>query len=390
MSPLRSALALLLISLLGTGPSPAQQADVPTQRLAEPEAVFGEPFSSIAGLRELSDGRVIISDRLEAAIRLIDFSSGAARELGHVGEGPGEFKTPGDLLPLPGDSTLLVDFGNMRMSVIAPDGSLAMESESLMRPEGFFLRPAAADAQGRLYFDTQGLIMMSRGAARSEPSDSSVIARWDRRSGAVDTVGRLAERRPEGGTLKVSGGGGSMSFSGGAAPFAPVDAWDVAADGRVAIARADDYHIEWHSRDGSVLSGPTVAYEPVKVTREDKEAWADRLSGATVSIATSSGGNRGGGSFNLPRPDIDEMEWPASKPPFPRGAVAVTPEGEVWVQRFVRHGAPETYDVFDGSGRRVRRVVLAEDRQLVGFGRGAVYVARRDNDDLRWLERHSR
>lgn len=390
MSLLRFAGAALLILSLGISPSRAQQAEVPTQRLVEPEAAFSEPFSSIAGLRELSDGRVIVSDRLEAAIRLIDFSSGAVRELGRVGQGPGEFKTPGDLLALPGDSTLLVDFGNMRMSVIGPDGSLAMKSESLMRPEGYFLRPAAADVRGRLYFDTQGLIVTSRLGARSEPSDSAVIARWDRATGAVDTVGRLAERRPEGGTLKVSGGGGSMSFSGGAAPFAAVDAWDAAADGRVAIARAEEYRIEWHSPDGATLRGPAVRYEPVEVTQQDKEEWADRLSGASVSIATSSGGGRGGGSFNLPRPDIEELEWPEVKPPFPRGAVAVTADGEVWVQRHVRQGAPETYDVFDGAGRRVRQVVLAEDRQLVGFGRGTVYVARRDEDDLRWLERHRR
>jgi len=381
------AMTAAMVALIAR-PAPGQ---VPTHTLSGPEATFGDPFSSIAGLRELSDGRVLISDRLESAVRLIDFSSGSVAEVGRAGKGPGEFQSAGELLALPADSTLLVDFGNMRMTVITPEGSLLMESVSLMRPEGFFLRPSATDAAGNVYFDMEGVMMVrGDGGGPPQPSDSAAIARWDRSDGAVDTVGMLTNYRViDGGMTKLGGGGASVSFAG--RPYSRSDAWDVAPDGSLVIARAEPYRVEWRAGDRTGVTGPAVAYEPVPITRADKEAWADRLSGATVSIVrSSSGGGQGGGALKLPRPDIDEMEWPDVKPAFPSDAVSVTPEGDVWVQRHVGQGASETYDVFDHSGRRLEQVVLPKGRTLVGFGHGVAYLVRTDADDLQWLERYRR
>ena len=373
---------------MATVPASAQ---VPARSLAGPEATFAEPFSSIAGIRELSDGRVLVSDRLESAVRLIDFSRGTFDEVGRVGQGPGEFQTPGDLLPLPADSTLLVDFGNMRMSVITPTGVLLMESSPLMRPDGFFLQPSATDGAGRVYFDMEGVLMVGRGAGGPpQPSDSAAVARWDRSGSGVDTVAMLTNyRKLDGAVTKLGGGGASFSFAG--RPYNRSDAWDVAANGDVVIARADPYQIEVHSPDGSVVVGPPVPYEPVPITQEDKEAWADGLAGARVSIISRSGeSGGGGGALELPRPEIDDVDWPQVKPPFPGEAVRVTSTGEIWVQRHVELGAPETYDVFDSTGRRLEQVILPEGRRLVGFGREVVYLVRTDEYDLQWLERHRR
>jgi hypothetical protein len=44
--------------------------------------------------------------------------------------------------------------------------------------------------------------------------------------------------------------------------------------------------------------------------------------------------------------------------------------------------------VFDGTGRLSRRISLDGDRTILGFGPGAVYVARTDEDDLQWIERY--
>jgi hypothetical protein len=91
-----------VLALVAAGPLSAQD-DVARKNLARAEALFSEPFSRIAGLRELADGRVMISDRLEQAVRIIDFANSEVVEVGHVGQGPGEYRMPGDLLALPGD-----------------------------------------------------------------------------------------------------------------------------------------------------------------------------------------------------------------------------------------------------------------------------------------------
>ena len=64
------------------------------------------------------------------------------------------------------------------------------------------------------------------------------------------------------------------------------------------------------------------------------------------------------------------------------------PAGRAWVRRHVDAGAPSTYDVFDGSGRRVGTVTLAHGSRVVGFGEEAVYVVSFDEFDLNYLERY--
>ncbi len=380
--PLRTTFAAMLAVFAFASPCSAQD-DIPQTKLTTPDASLAEPFSSVAGLRELSDGRVLVSDRLEQALRLVDFASGGLEEIGHTGQGPGEYRMPGELLALPGDSTLLVDLGNMRISMVTPDGRLE-GSESLVRSDGIFMFPRGVDAKGRIYFDVTGTLSMTPGSL----PDSFAIVALDRAAQTIDTIGLLAREQ----IRQVRSGGQGFAFSGpGMAPFQPADAWAVGPDGRVAVALGVDYRVEWLMRGGERVAGPVVEYEPVRLTDEDKEAWADRMSqGAAVMVMGGSGGSGSGRTMNIPRPDVDEMEWPDVKPAFPRGAVNVTPEGEAWVERYVVFGEPETFDVFDASGRRVRQVVLPEGRRFIGFGDGTLYAVRVDEDDLQWLERYRR
>lgn len=44
--------------------------------------------------------------------------------------------------------------------------------------------------------------------------------------------------------------------------------------------------------------------------------------------------------------------------------------------------------MFDPAGRRVAQVRLPEDRRIVSFGDGHLYVERRDELDFAWLERY--
>jgi hypothetical protein len=83
---------------------------------------LSEPFTGIRSVRELADGRVFVVDGREAEVRLVDLARGTAILVGRQGAGPGEYKAPQHLLPLPGDSTLLTDTGLRRSIVLTPDG----------------------------------------------------------------------------------------------------------------------------------------------------------------------------------------------------------------------------------------------------------------------------
>src|SRR5512134_3432026 len=99
----------LVLLLSGCAATLAAQT-VPTTTLAKPDATFAEPFSSVAGLRELRNGRVIVADRLERTVSSIDLATGDITPIGREGQGPGEYGMPGPLFPFGGDSTLMVDF----------------------------------------------------------------------------------------------------------------------------------------------------------------------------------------------------------------------------------------------------------------------------------------
>jgi hypothetical protein len=100
------------------------------------------------------------------------------------------------------------------------------------------------------------------------------------------------------------------------------------------------------------------------------------------SVSFGRGGNMG------PPPNVDEYDWPDTKPPFLASAVTVSPDGNAWVQRSTKAGEPQRFDVFDASGNRTGEVVLPANRRLLGFGDGVVYLAYVDEDDLQWLERY--
>jgi hypothetical protein len=359
----------------------AQQAPT-VSTLSPPQAEFAEPFSSLSGLRELSDGRVLVADRLEKAVRLLDLRSGTFREIGRVGPGPGEYQMPGGLLPLPADSTLLVDFGNMRLTVIEPSGRMG-ESWSMLSSDGEMRNPSGVDRAGHLYFTAMGGFR----PGSDGPPDSIAILKWNRAAEAGDTVASLPS--PESAvSMRSSGGGGGFQLR-GMSPLAARYGWAVDASGQVAVVWPEDYHVEWIDPRGKRRASPPVRYDPVRVTEEDKKAWADGMANATgVMIAGGSASSSGARTVRLPRPDPADMDWPAVKPPFEASQIRFAPDGSLWVQRYVKHGAPTVVDIFDREGRPVRQVAYPAGRRFLGFGNGVVYLVHKDADDLEWLERY--
>lgn len=383
----RTSLLLAFSAIGAQAGGAAQEVDV---GLGEPDAMYGEAFALVQRVRELPDGRVMVADPLGQVLVVLDLETGAADTLGSVGQGPGEYRQPDAVFALPGDSTLLVDLRNARLSTLAPDGSFAGTMPMTRGEPGpggglMIIRPAAVDSSGRIYFEPFG------GGPGGAIPDSAPIVRWDRRSGVMDTIARV--KRPE---MKraESGGAGERSVSIMPVPLSPEDAWAVGPDGRVAVARASDYHIDWIAPDGRVVRGEPVAYDPVRIRRADRDEWLEGLEGRLrVSISVENGQRRvslGRGSGGQGGPDPDRLDWPEFKPSFVATRVWVAPTGDVWVRRHVPAGRPGEIDIFGADGQRRGSLTLPPDRRIVGFGRGVVFLMRTDEMGLQWLERYRR
>ena len=367
------------------------RGQVQEQRLAAPDARFPEAFGSVSGLLELPDGRVMVADGLGQVLVVVDMGAGQADTIGRPGAGPEEYRQPDGIFPLPGDSVLLVDLGNGRLTALGPDfgfGRTWPISEGEMGPGGGTMAvrvPLGTDSRGRVYF--RGMPPMRPGGALP---DSGYVLRWDRSAGGVDTLGRV---KIEDRTTSSRGGANNQMVAIRPVPMSPQDGWAAGWDGRVAVVRSADYRVEWIGTDGRIVRGPQNEYRPLRIGRADKEAWVDRMQRTALSLMVenvngrvSTSFRRGGGGSD--QPDIDSYQWPDVMPAFQPGGVRVSRAGEVWVERYVSAGTAPTFDVFDGNGRLVRRVILPDGRQLVGFGRNAVYVTRADEYDLLFLEKY--
>jgi len=362
-------------------------ADAAAQEIASlegPTSAYAEPFSLIGGIRELNDGRLLVSDALEEKLYVLDPEFKGVETISRKGQGPDEYRQPDGLFSWPGDSTLMVDLGNGRMTVVGSDYGFG-RTVPIVQQEDMGLQiiiPEAVDGSGYLYYQPRGDGMIR---------DSADIVRWQPDAGVAPEP--LVRVKLADVTETTSGGANNMRQEVRPVPLSPEDGWSVGPDGAVAVVRSGDYHVDWVRPDGSVISGSPVEYEPVAVREADKEAWAEELAanGMMMMVSNENGVmnasmRRGGGSA----PAVDRFEWPEVKPPFVPESVLVDPAGYVWVERHVPAGDAPVLDVFDGEGDRVGSITIPVRSSLRAFGEGTLYLTRWDDLGFQWLERYQR
>ena len=87
-------------------------------------------------------------------------------------------------------------------------------------------------------------------------------------------------------------------------------------------------------------------------------------------------------------PYSEPSEWPEYLPPYALGLPLFSSDGTLWIARAVAAGVAPTFDLINGKGELMERIVLPQRSKLVGFGNGTVYVVRLDDDDLQYLQRY--
>jgi hypothetical protein len=378
----------LAIAVISAGvSSPAVQAQQPSVvRLAKPDLEFAAEFSSVTGIHELSDGRIVVLDPKEKRIHLLDPHGGEPRLIGREGSGPGEFRRLFGLVPLSGDTTLVEDPDNNRFLILLAGRPVGTIPAIVIRPrEGvtYGLSPRAADARGRLY------MLLPLGLA---PGERIPILRFDRASERFDTVGTVRNERfgvQRGRPVGVQRGqAGSQTIGVNApTPFVVRDEWSVSPDGFIAIAHGDPYSVDWVGADGAMTKGAPITYTPVKVTDAEKAQWrAQQRESGGGTLTTTSGGRTMVQRIPVPEP----ASWPEVMPAFTGRAMVAAPDGSVWVMRAAPASAGVvTYDVINRRGNVSRRVEIPVAHKVVAFGAHRVYVVRQDEDGLLHLQRYA-
>lgn len=376
---------LCVLGFLASPPGPASGQ----VRLETPQRTFPDDFGSIQTVRELPDGDLLVADPLGKALYRVDMDAGTRTVVGREGQGPGEYLQPDAVWPLPGDSTLLVDLGNGRLATLGPDLSfgptqpIALGEPRMGQPLVLAI-PQAVDATGALYSRVMG-------GMGGEYPDSADVARIDRGARTSTPVARIKIGEV---TQTTSGGANNRNVSISPIPLSPEDAWGVAPDGSVVVARSIDYHLERVGPGGAVTRGPPVPFDPVRIGQAEKEEYLTEQARAGGGIRVGVTMENGQMSMQFARGGagedraVDQYAWPEIKPPFYGARIPVDPRNRAWVRRHVDAGEDSTYDVFDAAGERVGTVLLPHGKRVVGFGRDTVYVVAFDEFDLNYLEEY--
>ncbi len=380
MNPTARLLLLALLAGAPCAPRGAHAQDTPPRRLPPAAREAAEGLSSVHGLVELADGRLLVSDAKDAAVYLLDLERGTTALAARVGAGPKEYRRAGGLYRMRSGEIWMQDASAQRY--LRFDGRGAPLGTRPFATAGGRFRVVVAERDAHV-IDADGVEYASgrMGSPASQVGDSVPLVR--RRADRADTLVWLRAPRPKE-TLVAEGARMFMPLL-----FAEADGFAVAADGRVAVVRASPYRVEWIERSGRRTAGPAYDHVPLPVTDADRaEVEARRRSlnvpgGIRIAQSDGQGGTRTVSAAEL----VPPPEYAPVKPPFVAAEVRLAPDSRVWVRRSAPHGAPAVYDIFDAAGMRLDRVELPPRTTLVGFGRGAVYVARADADDLLFIGR---
>jgi hypothetical protein len=326
------------------------QEPAPKQLLA-PTWTAAEGFSAIYGIRELSDGRVLLLDGRESRVVVLTRDGKSFTEVGRKGGGPGEYQSPFLMIAMPADTTAVFDQGLRRILFIGPDAKpgATMNLPVMIARQMGAVR--ASDSRGRFVLE------FGRPPEEGAVEKSRPIVAWTRETMRLDT---LASIKPvETYTVPVKNGAGEVvGTTGYSIRFAPADAWTVLSNGRVAVLHGEPYSLEiFGGREGPVRGAP------IPYTRVDVAA-----------------------SERVPAVVADKM--PAKKPAFWSGQAMAGPDADVWIARELPAGATtRLYDRFDLTASRTVSVTMERAIRIIGFGRGAMYTIRTDADGLQWLEK---
>lgn len=368
----------------------------------EPLVAIGEeggpPESQLyqvrAGFR-MADGRIAVFDGGSNELRFFDGDGAFLSKVGGKGGAPGEYQFVSQVSRLPGDSLLVDDVMGQRLTVLAPDGSVArtinMAAAAPPTPPGggtervSFVGMSRYDVVGPFADGT----LLARGSSfggmnRQDGTvtrDSVTYVRLAADGTLLDTLGRFAGDERQ---AASSGSGDRQFVMYGPAPFGRTAQAEVDGDG-FWFGSTDRYVLGRYDQTGRLTRLVRRPVEPLPVRPEDAEALKAR------ELSADRPNSNPEMAANLKR--AVESKWENAVLPerMPaHGPLVVDRGGRLWVRQ-TRPPADSTprYDVFDREGRLLGEVTLPVGFRVLDIGEDYVLGVGRDENDVEQVRLHA-
>lgn len=362
--------------------SPAYAQSVDTTRIlrggaeqpAAPDATSKMTFGFPNDFFVMSSGKIMVHDAATRSVQIISADLQSATVIfDATSPAPLQYPTSGPtrLFHARGDTGYFLDVNQRAFRVISPEGVVVRRLKlgnlgDVAAFTGASRGSAVIDEQGRI-ITTQFLRrIITDSTIRPPLAESTLVVRIDPGEGKRDTIATLYNRYTEirnihsvpsdtpGRPPKMVGTRYTPLFDIG-------DAWVVTSDGRLAILRASDLHIDWRGRDGRWTRTPPAEFSRGRIRIASKaEALASgRRAIEAMPLQTTNGvGNvRSGIELTIV---VDD-----SIPDFLPSFIPLTGQpdhsGGFWVQTGVRSVGrgmgPPTYAHIDSTGKVIGRLM---------------------------------
>jgi hypothetical protein len=357
-------------------PAVLQSQPVTRIPLKPANATLAAEFVGITSIREVADGRVIVTDGRDQQLYVADFKANNASLLGRKGKGPGEWLNIGLVQALSGDSSIIGDFGNLRWMLL--DGAKIVGTVPSDHPA---VRASSAFV---IDIDRLGHILATRnpparaGTTVFTRADSNALVFIDRNSGRVDTIASLRVR-PHRREVQMDSAGrvrSTMPFS--TEPNAQAELAKLFNDGWLAVVRLEPLRVDWRSPAGQWTLGKPFPLRPAPVDARERKAIEARRAEARADAK----------KYGLPAPAA--VAYPTTLPVMANAASPrATTEGRLLLRRSSSASNPAIrYLVINRQGNIDGEITLAANEDIIGFGLRSIYIAFKDDDDIQRLRRH--
>jgi hypothetical protein len=387
-------------------------------------------LGSVSMARPLANGAVIVNDVTRRQVVLFDANLVKQKIVADTSMATGKSygSALGGLIAFRGDSSLFVDPSTLSMLVIDASGEVSRVM-AVPRPAdvnsligGPFGTPAL-DPRGRIVCRnlvrpkalSMNYVVRERSVLKQQTEDSALIYRMDLATRALDTVAWV--KVPVVSATMSEGPKGGLRVVQTTNPLPVVDDWALLPDGRVAVVRGADFHVDWIDLEGRATSSPKIPHPWERLTDDAKEKLLDSLKADyerrvealkkasrdnAGSSATSVTGSVNSAPFVIVRGQLASdigrapppptqivsefvraKELPDYRPAFRIGATRADLDGNLWVRTTTPSDAGGVYAVINDKGQLVDRVRLPFGRVISGFGPGVVYMGVLDEKGAR-------
>ena len=354
-------------------------AQTPTRVTLPPhDAKLQTAFTVITSVRELSDGRLLVTDPQDLQLVVADFRSNDTRQISRRGQGPGEYGMAAPLHRIGGDSSLMADFMGRRILLLDGDkivGTVPPDNPIIRTTQGFI---RFADRFGHV--TSVKSPEPPNGESKSTIRDSSTVIRLHRTTNKVDTITRILDR-PAIRTITRNPKGEITSSSFRALRLSVGEQYIMHPDGWIAVVRINPFRVDWRSPEGRWTFGTPLPVPVIRMTEKEKAASRARTAAGRAANPSS--------TPLPPQLQIPDDEWPEVMPPYLQGELTFSPDGDVIFRRQPSADHPGVaYYVVDRRGRLLGIIDMKDNERIIGAGARALYVVETDADDLKYIRRH--